>query len=82
MEFLKCKHQGGNKNAVNPLPALFLDKNAVLAGNVFVFFSVLLAGLLKLWDTWRKHGLVTTTAAFIIRLVIYFSGQVNVVFSH
>lgn len=55
MEFLKCKHQGEKKNAANPLPALFLYKNAVLASNVFVFFPVLLAVLLKLWDTWWKH---------------------------
>lgn len=39
------------KKAFNPLPALFLHKNAVLASGVFVFFPVLLAGLLKLWDT-------------------------------
>lgn len=55
MEFLKCKHQGERKNTANPLPPLFLYRNAVLASSVIIFFPVLLAALLKLWDTWRKH---------------------------
>lgn len=62
----KMSASGERKNTANPLPALFLYRNAVLASSVFVFFPVLLAALLKLWDTWRKHWLVTTTVAFII----------------
>lgn len=59
-----------------------LHKNAVLASSVFIFFPMLSVGLLKLWDIWQRHQLVTTTVTFVISLVIYLSGQVNVVLSH
>lgn len=80
MEFLKCKHH--EEKGMQLILFKLLHKNAVLATSVFIFFPMLLAGLLKLWDIWQRHQLVTTTVTFIISLVIYFSGQVNVVLSH